>query len=322
MFGRRNRRWHIAGSMLVPAVQAVVFGIGLRQLAAQVERPWLFWGAARGLLVTVMIVVAAAVALIVLTEVVALVARLKYGWSARGYRQAWGWAAGLTHHAMVPLLLIGTALAIRWADGATSEASVGSAAGDLQRGRLPDRGGLAAAEDRRGLPAGGHRRSGRADRAGVRVRPVVGPRRPGHRGHRAGPRRQRGPRASGLSRRTAPAGHPGRAAACRASPTRSSTRSSPPAEPNPVRWCRTCRRTCCSGFGSPPPGWASPADCSSRRSPRSSPVTNRRSTRDSCGWTPPTSELVITLHQVFGETPAATIPVATLPLTRGPVSAD
>jgi len=34
------------------------------------------------------------------------------------------------------------------------------------------------------------------------------------------------------------------------------------------------------------------------------------------------SELVITLHQVFGETPAATIPVATLPLTRGPMSAD
>ena len=112
LFGRRNRRWHIAGSILVPAVQAVVFGIGLHQLAAQVERPWLFWGAARGLLVTLIIVVAAAVALIVLTEVVALVARLKYGWSARGYRQAWGWAAGLTHHAMVPLLLIGTALAI------------------------------------------------------------------------------------------------------------------------------------------------------------------------------------------------------------------
>ena len=36
----------------MPAVQAVVFGIGLRQLAAQVDRPWLFWGAARGLLVT------------------------------------------------------------------------------------------------------------------------------------------------------------------------------------------------------------------------------------------------------------------------------
>ena len=82
-------------------------------------------GAARGLLVTLIIVVAAAVALIVLTEVVALVARLKYGWSTRGYRQAWGWAAGLTHHAMVPLLLIGTALAILGADGATSEASVG-----------------------------------------------------------------------------------------------------------------------------------------------------------------------------------------------------
>jgi hypothetical protein len=31
---------------------------------------------------------------------------------------------------------------------------------------------------------------------------------------------------------------------------------------------------------------------------------------------------VITLHQVFGETPAATVPVATLPLTRGPAAID
>ncbi|HSU34257.1 MAG TPA: hypothetical protein VLJ88_01230 [Propionibacteriaceae bacterium] len=43
IYGRRNRRWHIAGSILVPAVQAVVFGIGLSQLADRVERPWLFW---------------------------------------------------------------------------------------------------------------------------------------------------------------------------------------------------------------------------------------------------------------------------------------
>ena len=33
VLGRRNRRWHIAGSVLVPAVQAVVIGIGLHQLA-------------------------------------------------------------------------------------------------------------------------------------------------------------------------------------------------------------------------------------------------------------------------------------------------
>ena len=58
-----------------------------------------------------MIVVAAAVALMVLTELVAPVARLSTAGPA-AYRQAWGWAAGLTHHAMVPLLLVGTALAI------------------------------------------------------------------------------------------------------------------------------------------------------------------------------------------------------------------
>ncbi|HSU34256.1 MAG TPA: hypothetical protein VLJ88_01225 [Propionibacteriaceae bacterium] len=77
------------------------------------------------MLVTVLILLAAGVALIVLTEVMALLARITYGWSAPGYRQAWGWAAGLTHHAMVPLLLLGTALAIWWADGETSAASVG-----------------------------------------------------------------------------------------------------------------------------------------------------------------------------------------------------
>ena len=125
VLGRRNRRWHIAGAILLPGVQAAVFAIGLHQLAESVDRPWLFWGAALGLVVTAVIMVAAALALIVVTELAALVARLRFGWTARGYRQAWGVVAGITHHLMVPLLLSGTALAIWWADGPTSEAAVG-----------------------------------------------------------------------------------------------------------------------------------------------------------------------------------------------------
>jgi hypothetical protein len=321
LFGRRNRRWHLAGSLLVPAVQAVVFGIGLRQLAAQVERPWLFWGAARGLLITLIIVVAAAVALIVLTEVVALVARLKYGWSARGYRQAWGWAAGLTHHSD------GSAAADRHrarhrVGGRGDERGLGRAApGDLQRGRLPDRRGLAAAEDWGGLPAGGHRRAGRADRAGVRVRPVVGQNRPGHRRHDAGPRRQRGPRAPGLSRRTTPAGHPGRApwAELHRPGARHDLRG-PPRQTAPAGARRA--KNVLLWFQLTSPGLGEPggllqqkvAEIFSSDQPPFYKGFLRLDTTD--------SEMAITLHQVFGEIPAGTIAVATLPLTRDPGSAD
>ena len=35
VFGRRNRRWHNAGTVLVPLVQAVVIGIGLHQVAGR-----------------------------------------------------------------------------------------------------------------------------------------------------------------------------------------------------------------------------------------------------------------------------------------------
>ena len=45
VMGQRNRRWHLLGSVLVPAVQAVIFAIGLRQLSRLVDRPWLFTGA-------------------------------------------------------------------------------------------------------------------------------------------------------------------------------------------------------------------------------------------------------------------------------------
>ena len=75
MLGRRNRRWHIAGTVLVTAVQAVVIALGLHQLAQSVGRPWLFWGALVGVGLVVGVAVVVSVALVLLTELGTLLAR-------------------------------------------------------------------------------------------------------------------------------------------------------------------------------------------------------------------------------------------------------
>ena len=74
--GRRNRRWHLLGSFLVPAVQAVIFAIGLRQLSLLVDRPWLFSGALAGAGLVLGILLAVAIALLLLTELPARLAMI------------------------------------------------------------------------------------------------------------------------------------------------------------------------------------------------------------------------------------------------------
>ncbi|HWJ53208.1 MAG TPA: hypothetical protein VNT24_07525, partial [Propionibacteriaceae bacterium] len=125
VLGRRNRRWHQAGTVLVPAVQAVVIALGLHQLAESVGRLWLFWGALTGLGLVVVVAIAVSAALVVLTELGTLPARLGEGSRSGGYARAWGVASGVVHYLSIPLLLGALALLIGWADGPTARATVG-----------------------------------------------------------------------------------------------------------------------------------------------------------------------------------------------------
>ena len=94
VLGRRNRRWHQAGSVLVLLVQAVVIALGLHQLAHYVGRPWLFWGALTGVGLLVGVAVAVSVALVLLTELGTLLARLAGARGAGAYARAWGASPG------------------------------------------------------------------------------------------------------------------------------------------------------------------------------------------------------------------------------------
>ena len=121
--GRRNRRWYQWASIIVPAVQAIIFGIGLFQLADRVDRPWIFTGGATGVLLLIGLIVAALVAITVLTEVAA-------GLGATGpkrYAETWGRAAAVTHHLMTPLILIGLVLWIVLAESPVTRTASGIA---------------------------------------------------------------------------------------------------------------------------------------------------------------------------------------------------
>ena len=125
VLGRRNRRWHFAGSVLMFAVQAVVIALGLHQLA-QLRGPAVavLGGAGRtgtGDLVTV----AVSAALVLLTELVALLARPAVGRDEGAYARAWGVASGATHYLPIPLLVAALAWVVAWADGPTARVAVG-----------------------------------------------------------------------------------------------------------------------------------------------------------------------------------------------------
>ena len=125
VLGQRNRRWHQAATVLVPAVQAVVIALGLHQLAQSVGRPWLFWGALAGLGLVVGVTVAISAALVLLTELGTLLARPAAGGGEGAYARAWGAASGVTHYLPIPLLLGALAWVIAWAGEPTARVAVG-----------------------------------------------------------------------------------------------------------------------------------------------------------------------------------------------------
>ena len=125
VLGRRNRRWHQAGVILVPLVQAAVIGLGLHQVAQSAGRPWLFWGGLVGVSFVLATAVAVAVTLVLLTELLTAVARLRRGRGPGAYAEAWGQASGVTHYAPIPLLVAAVTLLIVTADSLTGRAAVG-----------------------------------------------------------------------------------------------------------------------------------------------------------------------------------------------------
>ena len=121
--GKRNRLWYQWAAIIVPAVQAIIFGIGLFQLADRVDRPWIFTGGAASLLLLIGLIVAALVTSAVLTEVAA-------GLGAIGpsrYAETWGRAAAVTHHLITPLVLVGLVLWICLAESPVTRTAAGLA---------------------------------------------------------------------------------------------------------------------------------------------------------------------------------------------------
>lgn len=107
-YGRRNC-WRRVGAILVPAIQAIVIGIGLALVARIAGPPWLFAAAGLGVVLTAVAAGLVAVLLVLVTE---LVAR----WRSRreagpaAYAKAWGVASGATHFLPIPLLLASVAV--------------------------------------------------------------------------------------------------------------------------------------------------------------------------------------------------------------------
>jgi hypothetical protein len=94
-------RWYRWGATVGALVQAVFFVFVLHQLAHRAGRRWVFDAGWEGLLAFLGILAAAAIALLLLTELITLV-----GWKPYGGRvSAWGHAAVIMHHASVPLVL-------------------------------------------------------------------------------------------------------------------------------------------------------------------------------------------------------------------------
>ena len=119
--GNQNRRWHLLGAVLVPLTQVGYFALALRQVSLLLDRNWLFTAAIAGIGVLLMILVLGSVAVVVITEFLALLAIPVFG----NYRRGWGLASSLTHHLMIPLLLVAVAVVIEAADSATARGATG-----------------------------------------------------------------------------------------------------------------------------------------------------------------------------------------------------
>jgi len=119
--GRQNRRWHLLGAVLMPVTQVGYFGLALRQISLLLDRGWLFTAAIAGIGVLLAVVAAGSVAVVLITELLALLAIPMVG----NYRRGWGWASSLTHHLMIPLLLLAVAVTIGYAESAAARGATG-----------------------------------------------------------------------------------------------------------------------------------------------------------------------------------------------------
>jgi hypothetical protein len=86
-----------------------------------VDRRWMFTAAIGGIGVLLVILAAGSVAVVLITEVIALLAMPAVG----GYRRAWGLSSVLTHHLMIPLLLLAVAISIGWAESPAARGAIG-----------------------------------------------------------------------------------------------------------------------------------------------------------------------------------------------------
>ena len=119
--GRQNRRWHLLGAVLMPVTQVGYFGLALRQISLLLDRGWLFTAAIAGIGLLLAVVAAGSVAVVLITELLALLAIPMVG----NYRRGWGWASSLTHHLMIPLLLLAVAVTIGYAESAAARGATG-----------------------------------------------------------------------------------------------------------------------------------------------------------------------------------------------------
>ncbi len=119
--GRQNRRWHLLSGVLMPLTQVGYFGLALRQISLLLDRGWLFTAAIAGIGVLLVILAATSVAVVLITELLAVLAIPMVG----NYRRSWGLASSLTHHLMIPLLLLAVAVTIAYADSATARGATG-----------------------------------------------------------------------------------------------------------------------------------------------------------------------------------------------------
>ena len=119
--GRQNRRWHLLGAVLMPLTQVGYFALALRQISLLVGRGWLFTAAIAGIGVLLLILAAASVAVVLITELLAVLAIPM----VRNYRRGWGLASSLTHHLMIPLLLLAVAVTIVYADSSAARGATG-----------------------------------------------------------------------------------------------------------------------------------------------------------------------------------------------------
>ena len=92
----------------MPLTQAGYFALALRQVLLLVDRGWMFTAAIGGIGVLLVILAAGSVTVVLITELLAVLAMPMVG----GYRRGWGLASSLTHHLMIPLLLLAVAVSI------------------------------------------------------------------------------------------------------------------------------------------------------------------------------------------------------------------